>query len=290
MNIMYHVALSKKKCYFMNRKIYARWDERLDIHMAETKEILALTVEISDVMLRNGAEVYRVEDTAERILEAFEIENYDIYVLANGIFASANEDKEDSCSMVRHVPLSSPHLGRIAALNQLGRELCEHKCSVSEAWERLEECKSIPAYSKLSRVLFCGLGCGGFTYLFGGTITDMIFSFFIGMLSEVFADALTKHKTTSFISSFLCSAFVTLLALLLVAVQLPVHCDKIIIGDIMPLVPGIALTTSIRDFFNGDYLSGTIHMIDAILTAFCIAVGVCIVISAFRIVGGTSLI
>lgn len=42
----------------------------------------------------------------------------------------------------------------------------------------------------------------------------------------------------------------------------------------MPLVPGIALTTSIRDFFNGDYLSGAIHMIDAILTAFSIAVGV----------------
>lgn len=42
----------------------------------------------------------------------------------------------------------------------------------------------------------------------------------------------------------------------------------------MPLVPGIALTTSIRDFFNGDYLSGAIHMIDAVLTAFCIAAGV----------------
>lgn len=70
--------------------------------MAVTKEILALAVEIGDALLRNGAEVYRVEDTVMHILEAYEIENYDVYVLSNGIFASANEDREDACSMIRH--------------------------------------------------------------------------------------------------------------------------------------------------------------------------------------------
>ena len=38
--------------------------------MAYTKEILTLAVEIGDTMLRNGAEIYRVEDTVERILYA----------------------------------------------------------------------------------------------------------------------------------------------------------------------------------------------------------------------------
>ena len=57
----------------------------------------------------------------------------------------------------------------------------------------------------------------------------------------------------------------------------------------MPLVPGIALTTSIRDLFNGDYLSGAIHMIDAVLTAFCIAVGVGTVITVFRTLMGGGL-
>ena len=47
--------------------------------MAVTKEILALAVEIGDALLRNGAEVYRVEDTVMHILEAYEIENYDAF-------------------------------------------------------------------------------------------------------------------------------------------------------------------------------------------------------------------
>ena len=50
--------------------------------MAVTKEILALAVEIGDALLRNGAEVYRDEDTVMHI-EAYEIENYDVYVLSN---------------------------------------------------------------------------------------------------------------------------------------------------------------------------------------------------------------
>ena len=48
--------------------------------MAVTKEILSLAVETGDALLRNGAEVYRVEDTVMHILEAYEIEEYDVYV------------------------------------------------------------------------------------------------------------------------------------------------------------------------------------------------------------------
>ena len=106
--------------------------------MAVTKEILTLAVETGDALLRNGAEVYRVEDTVLHILKAYEIADCDVYVLSNGIFASANENKEDACSMIRHVPLGSTHLGRIAALNQLSREICSHECSLRDAWVRLE--------------------------------------------------------------------------------------------------------------------------------------------------------
>ena len=54
----------------------------------------------------------------------------------------------------------------------------------------------------------------------------------------------------------------------------PLSMDKMIIGGLIILVPGMPLTTSVRDFFNGDYLSGTIRMIDALLVAVCMAIGV----------------
>ena len=41
----------------------------------------------------------------------------------------------------------------------------------------------------------------------------------------------------------------------------------------MPLVPGVAFTNAIRDIANGDYLSGAVRMLDAMLVFVCIAVG-----------------
>ncbi len=71
---------------------------------------------------------------------------------------------------------------------------------------------------------------------------------------------------------------------------LPVLQDKIVIGSIVPLLPGIALTTSIRDLFGGDYLSGAIHLLDALLTAMCIALGVGMVMILYRdLTGGVVL-
>ena len=74
--------------------------------MAYTKEILTLAIEIGDCMLRNGAEIYRVEDTVVHILSSYEVEEFDVYVLSNGIFASANETRRmpaASCATYRLV-------------------------------------------------------------------------------------------------------------------------------------------------------------------------------------------
>lgn len=254
--------------------------------MSYNKEILTLAVEIGDELLRNGGEIYRVEDTIFHILKAFDIKNYDVYVLSNGIFASANEDSDESCSIIRHVPLGDVHLGRIAAINQLSREISEKRCDLKTAWERLEQCRSIPTPDPKILTFFAGLGCSCYTYIFGGNLLDAVFAFLFGMILEVYLLHEKKKKTSKFITNIFGSAFVTAASLVLYHAGLPVLQDKIVIGDIMPLVPGVALTTSIRDLFNGDYLSGAIHLLDALLTAMCIAVGVGAVIILYRYIPG----
>ena len=254
--------------------------------MAYTKEILTLAVEIGDAMLRNGAEIYRVEDTVIRILETYNIEDFDVYVLSNGIFASANENKEDACSMVRHVPLGAVHLGKISALNQLTRDICSNQCSLIDSWERLEECKNVKDYPKWAYILACGMGSAGFCYLFGGGLLEAFFCMIIGLLEKVVLNGCKKYKSSKFFTNIFASAFVTILTMFITHTGLDLLNDTIIIGGLMPLVPGIAFTTSIRDFYNGDYLSGTIHLIDAIITGICIAIGACLPFVIIRYLGG----
>ena len=53
--------------------------------MVYTNEILTLAVEIGDSMLRNGAEIYRVEDTVVHILKSYEVKEFDVYVISNAM-------------------------------------------------------------------------------------------------------------------------------------------------------------------------------------------------------------
>lgn len=254
--------------------------------MAQTKEILTLAVELADTMLRSGAEIYRVEDSVIHILEAYGLEDFDVYVLSNGIFASANENRDDACSMIRHVPMATTHLQRVAALNQLTRDICDHKCTIEEANERLLECRCLPTYPGILVLLACGLACSAFCALFGGNLLESVFSFGIGVAEQLLLFYCRDHKVSRFLTSVYTSILISFLAILVVITGLLVHHDKLVIGSIMPIVPGIVFTTAIRDFYNEDYLSGGIHLIDALLTALCIAVGVSIPLVLFRSLGG----
>ena len=258
--------------------------------MASTKEILALAVELADVMLRNGGEIYRIEDTVIHILKAYNVESFDVYVLSNGIFASANEDKDDSCSMIRHVPLGEVNLAKIACVNQIARDLCKHTCTIEEAWERVREAKKLPKYSNATQIFFCGLGSACYALLFGGSLWDFAFAFLIGLGEQQLLILLAKHKFSRFLKNVFASAFISFGSILALCTGFPVLQDKIVIGAIMPLLPGITFTTSIRDFHNGDYLSGTIHLIDALFTALCVAVGICLPLLIYSYVGGGTLL
>lgn len=254
--------------------------------MPNTKEAMSIAVEIGDQMLRNGAEIYRVEDTVLHILKAYDVEECDVYVVSNGIFASANEHTDDACSMIRHVPLGATNLGKISALNQLTRDICSDNCSIEGAWKQLELCKQIKGYSTNITGFFSGLGSGGFCFLFGGKPLDTVFAFIIGLIEHYLLMTFSKYKVSKFIANLFASLFVTAMSFLVVFLELPVQQDKIIIGALMPLVPGIAFTTSIRDFYNEDYLSGTIHIVDALLNAACIAIGACLPLFFYKHMGG----
>ena len=49
--------------------------------------------------------------------------------------------------------------------------------------------------------------------------------------------------------------------------------DSIVIGNVMLLIPGLALTSALRDIIGGDLITGSLVMIEAVLKAVAIAIG-----------------
>ena len=140
-------------------------------------------------------------------------------------------------------------------------------------------------------VLACGVGSACFSYLFGGSVFDALAALLCGFVLQIFLNVIDRGTALKFITNLAASALVAFCAVALFSLGLGDSLDKIIIGSIIRLVPGVALTTSIRDFLNGDYLSGTIRMIDAFLIGGCIAIGVGAVVMLYlNIAGGAPIL
>ena len=117
-----------------------------------------LSFKMGEALLRNGAEIFRVQETMERVARAYDIEEYDVYVLSNAIFANAVENGEKIDTKLKFVPGSTVHFGRIVGINQLSREIVAGKVSVEEAYARLHEIVSIPYTHPIRLDLACAVG------------------------------------------------------------------------------------------------------------------------------------
>ena len=159
-----------------NRKVMFKMTKK------DNKKVLDLSMEAGRILLDAGAEIFRVEETIERISRAFGIEKCSPFVMSTGIFLTAENEEGEIYASVKHIPIQGAKLYRVAAVNQLSREIVEGKYTLEEAEERLEIIKNMPGKRPLVRILSAGLGSGSFCYLLGGKFTDMFAAFLSGVL------------------------------------------------------------------------------------------------------------
>ena len=124
-----------------------------------------------------------------------------------------------------------------------------------------------------------------FALIFGGTLRSALAAALAGFLASGYLLLCGRHDLPGGFCKISCAALITL-ACILGCSLLGTSASHAIIGSLMILTPGIAFTMGIRDFVQGDYLSGTIRMIDALLIAASIAIGTGLVLSLYTFFTG----
>lgn len=231
-------------------------------------------MDAGQTLLENGGEVFRAQQTMEIMAASLGVRDFHVYVLTNGIFASAHLPGRDAVSLVRHVPTVSIHLGRVEAVNELSRELAAGRLGVVEAEARLNTARTLPRSTPQLEILACVVGAAGFAYLFGGTLADMPVAAVAGLLEALVCQQFARHGINRIFTDIVAAFCGTIWAIAVQTVVPTVNANAAIIGALMVLTPGVALTMGVRDILNGDYLSGSIRLLDALLIAGSIAGGV----------------
>ena len=133
----------------------------------QRRRIMDFIMAAGQTLLENGAEVFRVEQTMQIMARSLHLREFHVYVLTNGIFASAGTAE---ISEVRNVPVRTIHLGRVAAVNELSRELAEGRVGLDEAELQLAAARRIPFPRPAAQVLSGTVGSAAFSEKFLSTM------------------------------------------------------------------------------------------------------------------------
>lgn len=143
-------------------------NEEKELREKNSKEVMDVALQAGHILLENGAEIFRVEETMDRICQYYGLHSGSSFVLSNGIFMTAGSRQESFFARVQHIPVSGTHLDKVAAVNQLSREIEDGKYTIEEAAEELKRIQDMPGKRKSVQIFASGLGSAAFCCLFGG--------------------------------------------------------------------------------------------------------------------------
>lgn len=245
----------------------------------DVQKLSDLAIFAGKTMLSNGAETYRVEDTMNRICSSKEnIRKVDSFVTQSGFFLTLEYEGE-IFTYLKRVKDVGINLNKINLVNDFSRQFVNQDVSLEKGMKTLDDINNAPGYPKYLKILGGSYVSGFFSLMYGGSSQDFFPSFIASLISLIILDKLSKFNLTFFIDRFLGAFLSSLFAIFAVRLGFGANLDKIIIGSIMYLVPGVSITNSIRDTMSGDSLSGLSKGIEAILSALAIAFGVGIVLN-----------
>lgn len=222
-------------------------------------EIFSLSLDIGQEIIKCTGEIHRAEDTIKRINLAHNQECR-VFAIPKLIIAQCNKKIE-----IRKIDKEQTDLAELDRLNNLSRQLC---------YENNEEIRITKRkiYSDISSVFATFCATLSFCIFFGGNITDAIFSGIIGLMISY--SGYKKASLPEFCSNLIDAFISGIMAYIPYFAGFNVNPDKIIVGTIMLLVPGLTVANAMRDMMNGDLLAGLIELFNSIFSALAIAFGV----------------
>ena len=237
--------------------------------------LLNLTTDLGYQLMASGAEIYRVEESMHRVLNAYGLERPEVFAIPNCIIVSVTTPQGHPITRMRRIPGHGTDIELLERCNDLCRHLCSQVPPLEDAQSLVSALeRGYPRYSSHQVLMGYGLAPAFFTLLFGGHFLDGLCAFVCGLAVGICLLYGGRFiGSNSFFRTVVCSTVGSLLSLLLVRLGFGYDVDTVTIGVLMVLVPGVALTNAMREIMAGDIISGLSRTADAILVASAIALG-----------------
>lgn len=248
--------------------------DRQDAHY---QEILDICLTAGRLMIEGGSEMYRVEDTMLRIARNAGVEDPRVFATPTCVFMSLNGGTLSQMEQVRDRNINLELVDRV---NALSRQFAVKKIDLPELKEKIVQVSDAPSFPMWLQVIGAAVLSATLMVLFMDNYdwVDFPAAALVGGVGFWAYCEFKKYTKIRFLSELIAAMVMGALAIFLNWLNPHTIVDNILIGALMTLVPGLALTNALRDLFMGDILSGIVRMCEAILTAMALGGGVAIVL------------
>lgn len=235
-------------------------------------EVLDLLIAAGEIMLKSGAETYRIEETVEKIGKAYTKGFVEIFATPTGLFISFEDEMGVVRTRLKRIKGRKIDLTKIAQINNLSRSIALNQIELAEAKKYVQEVKiQGDTYPPRIKTLAYGLAAGCFAYVFGGKLGEMLVALLAGIIFSLVTNMFDKRVNMVF-TAFIGGIIISFIAVL-GEYYARLNSNAIIMGTIMLFVPGVAITNTIRDTLFEDYLSAAARGLEALLISLSVAAG-----------------
>lgn len=239
----------------------------------DEQKLINLIGEIGRLLLKHGAEIYRVEESLIRMCKSYNYLNVEVFALPTYFTLTIEMHDNYTYSLSKRTRQNRVNLDMVYELNNLVRYICDNHPDYNYIKEKINKLNNAPENMYLVFIGY-GIGAGFFTTFFGGGIAEAIIAIIIGFILYFFIWLLEILEINNLVCTLLSSMLLTTIALFCNNLGIINNLQATTIGCLMILTPGVAITNSLRDIMGGDYVSGMARMLEALLTATFIAIGV----------------
>lgn len=238
-------------------------------------KLLQAILDIAEEMLVCGAEVARVEESIKRMCIAYGCDKRRVnaFTITSNIQVTLEDPAGHIITQIRRIVRNDVNFDRLDKLNDLSRYVCREKPPLPELLRRYDAVMDDRGLPVWVEYLGSFLIAGCFAVFFGGDARDGAAAALLGLFITMVMRFIARFEDNQLAKVFMTSVLAGFVALAAVSVGLGHNADKIMIGAIMLLIPGIAMTNSLRDMLMGDVASGLLRLANSLLLATAIACG-----------------
>ena len=237
------------------------------------------------LIMENGGEIYRVEETVTRMGQAFGLREVESFAVPSGLFISYRLSDGHEETMVKRIRPGGTNLIRVDQVNSISRQVENENLHPREAYLRLQEIRTAGLRQPL--LLFgAGVCAAGFAWMFQGGWKEFLIAFVLSACVYELGCLFGKTRVSG-VGTVLLESLVTVLIPRLLSQIIPdLQTEALIGGALMPLLPGLTMTNAVQDLMRGDMVSGISHATQALMTAALVAGGALVADAIIRFMMG----